>query len=174
MTVTVFVDTHVLLYARDLSEPVKRTRARAWLDHLWRERLGRTSVQVLSEFYYNATRKLHPGMTSEDAWERLQPYLAWNPQPVDQALLARAREVERRHRLSWWDSMVVGAAQLQGCAMLLTEDLQDGAFYGNVRVRSPFTLEVSEPAAEYAVTPVASPRHRTRGRPKRAQAAPPP
>ena len=53
-------------------------------------------------------------MTAEDAWERLQPYLAWNPQPVDQALLARAREVERRHRLSWWDSMVVGAARSSG------------------------------------------------------------
>lgn len=173
MTAAVFVDTNVLLYARDLSEPVKRERAKAWLDHLWRERLGRTSIQVLSEFYYNATRKLRPGLTSEDAWGRLQPYLAWSPQPVDQALLARAREVERRHRLSWWDSMVVGAAQLQGCAVLLTEDLQDGALYGNVRVRSPFTLEAGEPAAEYAVTPVVASRHRPRGRPKRLQTAPP-
>jgi predicted nucleic acid-binding protein len=170
MTGAVFVDTNVLLYARDLSEPVKQARAKAWLEHLWRERLGRTSVQVLSEFYYNATRKLNPGMTSEDAWSRLQPYLVWSPQPVDHALLARAHEIERRHRLSWWDSMVVGAAQLQGCAMLLTEDLQDGAFYGNVQVRSPFTLEAREPAAAYDAAPAANPRHRAPGRPRRIRA----
>lgn len=63
--------------------------------------------------------------------------------------------------------MVVGAAQLQGCALLLTEDLQDGAVFGDVTVRSPFTLDVHEPAAAYAVTPAARPRHRPRGRPKR-------
>jgi hypothetical protein len=49
----------------------------------------------------------------------------------------------------------------------LTEDLQDGAVFGGVTVRSPFTLDVREPAAAYAVTPVAKPRHRPRGRPKR-------
>jgi predicted nucleic acid-binding protein len=172
MTAAVFVDTNVLLYARDQSEPVKRLRAKAWLDHLWRERLGRTSIQVLSEFYYNATRKLHPGMTPEDAWSRTQTYLAWGPQPIDQALLARAQEVEQRYRLSWWDSMVLAAAQLQGCATLLTEDLQDGAVFGEVTVHSPFTHEVREPAAAYEVTPVAGFRHRARGRPRRPSPTP--
>ena len=67
----------------------------------------------------------------------------------------------------WWESMVVGAAQLQGCALLLTEDLQDGAVFGGVTVRSPFTLSVREPAATYAAIPAAKPRHRPPGRPKR-------
>jgi predicted nucleic acid-binding protein len=173
MTAAVFVDTNVLLYARDQGEPVKRVRAKAWLDHLWRQRLGRTSIQVLSEFYYNATRKLHPGMTSEDAWGRIQTYFAWGPQPVDQALLARAYEVEQRYRLSWWDSMVVAAAQLQDCEVLLTADLQDGVVFGSVTVRSPFTLDVREPTAAYAVAPAATPRHRPRGRPKRPHPGPP-
>jgi len=174
MTAAVFVDTNVLLYACDQSETVKRTRAKAWLDHLWRERLGRTSIQVLSEFYCNATRKLRPGMTPADAWGRIQTYFAWAPQPIDQALLARAHEVEQRYHLNWWDGMVVGAAQLQGCTVLLTEDLQDGAVFGAVTVRSPFTLDVREPAAAYTALPIAGPRHRPRGRPKRPLPGPPP
>ena len=58
------------------------------------------------------------------------------------------------------------AAQAQNCAVLLSEDLQDHALYGSVRVRSPFTLEISESPASYA--PAAVSRHRERGRPRRA------
>ena len=62
---------------------------------------------------------------------------------MDEALLRRAREIELRFKISWWDSMIVAAAQLQDCVLLLTEDLQDGAAYGSVTARSPFTLQVS-------------------------------
>jgi len=92
---------------------------------------------------------------------------AWDPQPIDAMLLARAREIEQRWRLSWWDSMVVAAAQLQGCPLLLTEDLQDGAQYGGVTVHSPFTHGVREPVPAYAVAPTVRPRHRGRGRPRK-------
>ncbi len=167
MTAPVFVDTNVFLYARDAGEPVKQPRAAAWLGHLWREQLGRTSVQVLSEYYVNVTRKLDPGLAADDAWDDVMALFAWRPQPIDEALMGLAREIERRHRLSWWDSLVVSAAQLQGCALLLTEDLQDGGVYGGVSVRSPFTLALGETIAAYAVVPVATRRHPPRGRPKR-------
>jgi hypothetical protein len=62
---------------------------------------------------------------------------------------------------------VVAAAQLQGCALLLTEDLQDGAQYGGVTVHSPFTHDVREPVPAYAVAPPVRPRHRGRGRPRK-------
>ena len=62
MTGRVFVDTNVLLYARDGSEPAKQPRARIWLEHLWRDMAGRTSMQVLSEYYFNVTRKTDEGM----------------------------------------------------------------------------------------------------------------
>jgi len=165
MSAPVFVDTNVFLYARDASEPAKQPRAAAWLEHLWREQSGRTSVQVLSEYYVNLTRKLSPGLAPEEAWEDVQGLLTWHPQPVDDALLRRGREIELRYRLSWWDCLVVGAAQLQGCIVLLTEDLQDGAVYGGVTVRSPFTVAVEEAAALYAVQPAATRLRRSRGRP---------
>lgn len=167
MTGPYFVDANVLLYACDASEPSKRPRAVAWLDNLWREGLGRTSMQVLSEFYCNATRKLKPGMEPDDAWHRAQRFLAWRPHAVDQPLFLRAREIEQQYRISWWDAMVVAAAQLQGCPVLLTEDLQDGGVYGSVTVRSPFTLEVREPAAAYETPPRVLSPHRRRGRPRR-------
>jgi predicted nucleic acid-binding protein len=167
MTAPVFVDTNVFLYARDAGEPVKQPRAAAWLERLWREQLGRTSMQVLSEYYVNVTRKLDPGLPAAAAWDDVMALFTWRPQPIDEALLRYGREIERRHQLGWWDSLVVAAAQLQGCALLLTEDLQDGGVYGGVTVRSPFTLALGEAVAAYAAVPVATSRHPPRGRPKR-------
>jgi predicted nucleic acid-binding protein len=166
MTAAVFVDTNVFLYARDAGEAKKQPLAAAWLEHLWREQIGRTSVQVLSEYYVNVTRKLSPGLAPDEAWDDVQALLMWHPQPVDDALLRRGREIELRYRLSWWDSLVVGAAQLQGCSVLLTEDLQDGGMFGGVAVRSPFTLAIEQTVAAYAVASRSALRHPARGRPK--------
>jgi predicted nucleic acid-binding protein len=168
MTAPVFVDTNVLLYARDSSEPGKQSRAAPWLEHLWRERRGRTSMQVLSEYYVNLTRKLKPGLSPEAAWDDVTAFLAWRPQPVDEAVMVRGREIEHRHRLSWWDSLIVAAAELQGCQLLLSEDFQDGRSYGSVTIRSPFTRGVEEPIAAYAALPQL-PRHPARGRPRRVR-----
>jgi len=166
MIAPVFVDTNVLVYARDLREKAKQPVAAQWIAHLWRDRTGRTSTQVLSEYYVTVTRKLKPGMPPAQAWEEVNAFLTWHPHPVDAALLQRAYQVEQRYRLSWWDSAVVGAAQLQDCALLLTEDLQDGAVFGSVTVRSPFTLAVEDPRAVYHILPTEN-AHRPRGRPVR-------
>ena len=166
MIAPVFVDASVLIYAVDAREVDKRLRAADWMARLWSERSGRTSVQVLSEYYMTVTRKLRPAVSTDSAWNDVKSLLAWRPQAIDQALLQRAREIEQRHRLSWWDSMVVAAAQLQDCAVLLTEDLPDGAAFGSVTVRSPFTLAVEAPRAGYAVALTAQ-RHPPRGRPRK-------
>ena len=167
MTGPCFVDANVLIYARDPRDAAKQQRANAWLEHLWREQRGRTSIQVLSEFYVNQKRLGGSGVAPEELWDRVARYFAWEPYPVDEQLLRSARQIERRYRLSWWDSMVVSAAQLQDCTLLLTEDLQDGAVFGGVTVRSPFTLDVREPAATYAASLPATSRHRPRGRPRK-------
>jgi len=175
MTALHFVDANVFLYASSDNEPVKQARARAWLEHLWQEERGRTSIQVLSEYHVNLKKRSGQRVPDQEAWARVAKYLAWKPQPVDETLFRQAREVEQRWRISWWDSMVVAAAQMQYCHLLLTEDLQDGMKFGSVTVRSPFTLEVREAAANYAVAyaetrRTASP-HRPRGRPRRVALA---
>lgn len=167
MTPTVFVDANVFIYAHDPAEPAKGARAREWLTRLWRDRSGRTSIQVLNECYANVTRKLR--VPPDIAWDEIARYFAWGPIALDETLLRRAREVERRYRLSWWDSLIVAAALLQDCQVLLTEDLQDGMVFGTLAVRSPFSPVIEEPAAAYHVAR-AAPLHRPRGRPKRMAA----
>jgi predicted nucleic acid-binding protein len=166
MTAPVFVDSNVFVYARDASDAVKQARAAEWLAYLWRERAGRISTQVLSEYYVTVTRKLDPGLPAKDAWDDVQALLTWRPYPVDAAVLVRGREVELRYRLSWWDSLIVAAAQLQGCAVLLSEDLQEGAVYGDVTIRSPFRLTVQEEVPMYSARAAAPRGHPPRGRPK--------
>ena len=168
MTGPCFVDANVLVYTLDPRDAAKQRRAAAWRDHLWLTGLGRTSVQVLSETYATM-RRIARDVPAEASWDAIAPYFSWNPRSIDEELMRRAREVEQRFRLSWWDSMIVAAAQLQDCALLLTEDLQDAGVYGTVTVRSPFTLEVREAAAAYAVPQRAANPHRPRGRPRRVQ-----
>lgn len=166
-----FVDTNVFLYARAASQPAKQRLAKAWVDHAWREQVGRISMQVLSEYYVNAIRKIDPPMLPADAWDDVTALMSWNPLPIDRAVVEAAHEVEERFGLSWWDCLIVAAAQLQGCSILLSEDLQDGAVLGGVTVRSPFTLAVSEAASAYRVAPALASRYRPRGRPRKVVAA---
>ena len=149
MTGPSFVDASVLLYTQDRRDLAKHKLAEEALDTLWRSSRGRTSVQALSEFYAVSTRKL--GVAPQTTWTEVARYFAWEPQPIDEALLRAAREVELRYKVGWWDSMIVAAAQLQECVLLLTEDLQDGAVFGAVTVRNPFAHEVREAGAEYVV-----------------------
>lgn len=167
MSVPIFVDTNIFVYAQQANELRRQPIAAEWLDQLWQEQLGRTSMQVLSEYYVTVTRKIKPAMAAAEAWDEIRNLLTWNPHPTDLELMLRAREIEQRYRLSWWDSMIVAAAQVQNCAVLLTEDLQDGAVYGGVTVRNPFTLGVSEALATYTVAPARIPGHPRRGRPRR-------
>lgn len=171
MTAPVFVDTNVFVYARQAGESVKQPLAARWLERLWSEQTGRTSIQVLNEYYTILTRKIKPPLSPAEAWEDVKNLIAWKPQSVDLELLHRGREVEQRYRLSWWDSLIVAAAQLQNCVLLLTEDLQDGAAYGAVTVRNPFTFGVSEDLTSYAVARVKVRAHPGRGRPKRVRPA---
>ena len=167
MSAPVFVDANVFIYAHSPDEPLKRARAAEWLATLWRDRRGRTSMQVLSECQWTLTRKY--GIPAETVWVDVSALFGWSPQPVDRQVLESAREIEQRFRLSWWDSLVVAAAQLQSCTLLLTEDLQDGQTFGAVRIVNPFLHAVHEPAAPYMVAQ-AAPVHRARGRPRRAYA----
>ena len=111
---TVFVDTNVLVYADDGREPAKRDQARVWLARLWAERRGRTSNQVLNEYYAVATRKLASQVTRGDARAEVRRYQHWNP----------------------WST----AGLHQGCEMLLTEDLQHDQRIDNLRIVNPFRV----------------------------------
>lgn len=141
---TVFVDTNVLLYAEDRADERKHAAARAWLRAIWLGRCGRLSTQVLNEFYVNATRKLVPPMPAGDARAEVRRYQRWQPWQVDHATVEAAWAVESRHGLHYWDALMVAAAQQQGCAWLLSEDLQHGQQFDGVTVVDPFRVGPEE------------------------------
>jgi len=168
MTEASFVDTNVFVYARDPRQEPKQHLAAGLIRRLWRERSGRTSVQVLNEYYATLTRRLDPLVDRETAWDDVLTLLAWNPQPIDGDVLVAAREIQRRYSTSWWDALIVGAAQAQHCRTLLSEDFQNGMVFGQLTVRNPFAANVAEPPAAYEIAITPRPRHRSRGRPAAA------
>src|SRR4051794_27307893 len=87
MTAPVFVDTNVFLYRHDSAKPEKQEAATVWLAHLWQSHRGRLSMQVLQEFYLNATQKLKPGLDRKVARQEVQDLMTWRPIPVDHQVL---------------------------------------------------------------------------------------
>ena len=163
-----FVDANVLVYACDPTDVRKQSVAQALLERLWVEQSGRTGIQALNEFYDVVTGKLRYAVTREQASDQVDSLLAWSPKAVDAEVLHRARHVEQRHRLNWWDALIVAAAQLQDCRILYSEDLHHGAIYDSLQVRNPFIEQVNEPAPPEYVTPRKVSAHRPRGRPRTA------
>ena len=168
MTEKIFVDTNIFVYMHDSGHPAKSRTAGEVLARLWREQSGRTSFQVLNELYVTLTRKLVRKVSPEQAWDVVETLLAWEPQSTDRELLVRAKQIEQRYRLSWWDSLIVSAAQLQDCDVLLSEDLQAGMAFGSVTVVNPFLAGVRDLEATYAPIQRLPSRHRSRGRPRKA------
>jgi predicted nucleic acid-binding protein len=138
-----FIDTNVLLYAYDKSEVTKRARAKQWLDSLWDNSTGAVSWQVLQEFYSNAVRKFDvPADTARD----LVKFMAeWNPPDVTIALIERAWHWTDQAQVSFWDGLIVAAAERSRCRFLLSEDFQAGRRFDSVTILNPF--ETSPPTA---------------------------
>lgn len=149
MTATYFVDTNVLVYARDPGEIDKHPVAVDWLQYLWQTRTGRLSVQVLQEYYQVVTRRLQPGRPRDLARADVRDLELWNPQTINAAVLEKAWSVEDRYGFSWWDALIIGAAQHVRCRYLLSEDLQHGQELEGLTVLNPFETPVpSAPAPD--------------------------
>jgi len=144
MTARVFVDTNVLVYARDRTDADKHRRALAWMARLWETRSGRLSWQVLHEYYVTVTRKLDPPRARDDAQEDVTSLVTWRPVALGLPVIDLAWRVEDRYGLSWWDALIVAAAHVGECDYLLSEDLQDGQDFDGVEVISPFSRTPEE------------------------------
>jgi predicted nucleic acid-binding protein len=144
MTAPVFVDTNVFVYSRDSRVTARQERAEEWLGFLWETRRGRVSRQVLQEYYTTVTRKLRPGLAVEEARADVRALFHWLA-PVDPVtLMESAWDLQDSFSLSFWDALIVGAAQHLGCAFVLTEDLPTGQDLGGIEVVSPFERLPSE------------------------------
>lgn len=134
--VLTFVDVDVLARADDVSDPVARERARKWLEHLWLKRCGRTSQQVLDEYYVLVTR-LGAGLSPGDARAKLRRYQVWHPWQTDARTVETAWGMEARFGLSYWDALAVAAAAQSGCHYLLTQSLPHRTAFDQVTTLRP-------------------------------------
>jgi predicted nucleic acid-binding protein len=133
-----FVDTNVLVYAHNAAEPDKHATARTAVDRLWADRSGIVSTQVLSEFYDVMTRKAKPPMSPIEAREIVGLYGTWRVVESNVALILAAGALHESDSIAFWDALIVEAARLAGCTVLLTEDLQKGRTFGALEVVDPF------------------------------------
>ena len=136
MSERVFVDTNIWVYAVDRSEPVKRERARAALAPRQDAHIT-VSSQVLTEFYTVVTRKLASPLSIGQAAQMVDRLSQLPVVSVDADLVLRAIQGSRTWGISLWDALIIGAAEVAGCDVVLSEDLADGATYGSVRVSNP-------------------------------------
>lgn len=132
----VFVDTNVLLYAASgtSSEVEERAAARRIL----REDNWAISVQVLQEFYVNATGKMRRTIQPHETTSFVRMLLTRPVVTITPELFARAIDIRRNYRISYWDAAIVAAAAHLGCTTLYTQDLNPGQAYDGVIVVDPF------------------------------------
>ena len=130
------VDTNIWVYAHDARDAQKRERARAVLGAdpggLW------TSPQVMGELYVTLTRMVASPMGAADARAVVAGLARLNVIPLEAAQVLQAADIAARYQLSYWDSLLIAAAQAARCDRLLTEDLQAGAVIAGVQIENPF------------------------------------
>ena len=139
MSAKFFVDTNILVYAYDRSEPRKQHQALALMDALVTGGLGAISVQVLSEFFVVVTRKLPEPLSVSEAYDRIEQFLRFWPvcNLTGMVALEAARGV-RDHQLSFWDAQIWAAARLNQIHIVLSEDFNSGQVIEGVRFINPF------------------------------------
>ena len=140
-----FVDTNILMYAHDSAAGEKHERAKALVEELWETRSGVVSTQVLQELAVNLRRKTKKPLDARATREVVSDYLAWHVVVNGGDSILEALDIEARYRVSFWDALVIQAAQTSGAETLYSEDLSDGQRYGVVRVRNPFKATDSTP-----------------------------
>jgi predicted nucleic acid-binding protein len=150
MSDKVFVGTNILMYAHDSAAGAKHQRAKALLERLWQERSAAISTQVLQELAVNLRRKVAVPLTTKAVQEIVADYLTWQVVVNDGTAIREALDFEERYGISFWDALIVQAANTVGASILYTEDLSDGQHYGSVRVENPLVDHVHEPKSPTA------------------------
>ncbi|HEX5103117.1 MAG TPA: PIN domain-containing protein [Pirellulaceae bacterium] len=132
-----FIDTNVLLY-RVSEDPTEREKSEI-AGKLLQATDVALSVQVLQEFYVQATRATRANRLSHDEAQALiEAWLRMSVQEMTVAVLRAAVESSKRFRLSYWDAAIIESARALGCKEVLSEDLSAGQSYAGVRAVNPF------------------------------------
>ncbi|MGZ8203971.1 MAG: PIN domain-containing protein [Burkholderiales bacterium] len=134
---TRFLDTNILLYSVS-TDPNERSK-RDIAEHLLSEPDNALSVQVLQEFYVQATLATRPrSLTHDSAVSLIRTWLRFPVQSLTVLIMSDALDIKVRSGLSYWDAAIVAAARALGSTELLSEDMQHGRQIGGVKIVNPF------------------------------------
>lgn len=133
-----FVDTNVLVYAHDAGAGERHRIAAALVRELWQSRRGVLSTQVLQEAWVNLRKKAARPVSRDEALALIEDYGRWEVVVNTNESIVEAIRLEERFGLSFWDALIVQAAQSAGVGTLYSEDLSAGQRFGTVRVIDPF------------------------------------
>lgn len=134
--VRTFFDTNILLYCDDQASPGKQQRALDLVIAHRKQRSGVVSLQVLQEYFANATRKL--GVDAALAQKKVETYARLEVVEPTVRDLLDAIDLHRLRQFSIWDALILHAARKAGCKVLLSEDLQHGQTIDGVAILNPF------------------------------------
>ena len=143
MSDKVFLDTNILVYAYDSSEPEKQTKAQTLLIQGIERENSVISAQVLGEFFVVVTRRIQKPLSAEQVEQVIDLLSILPAVEVDLKLVRRAISIHRESQISYWDSLIVSAAERAGCTKILSEGLNAGQAYHDVRVENPFDEAIS-------------------------------
>jgi predicted nucleic acid-binding protein len=136
------LDSNVLLYSVS-GDPKEAVKAAIAAGILQASDLA-LSVQVLQEFYVQATRANRPHrLPHEKASAFIESWLRFPVQEITVDILRAAVKLSDRYQISYWDAAIIEAARALGCKEVLSEDLNAGQSYGGVRVVNPFAARRS-------------------------------
>jgi len=135
--VPVFFDTNILIYSISI-DPLDATKRERAIALLQRED-GALSVQVLQEFYTQATRPSRPHRLPHDrAAGLVKGWSRFRVQEINLNIVNAALEIRALHKFSYWDSAIIAAARALGCRELYTEDMSHGRQVEGVLIVNPF------------------------------------
>ncbi|MFT5466291.1 MAG: putative nucleic acid-binding protein [Verrucomicrobiales bacterium] len=136
MAAKTFIDTNVLIYSVDSADAQKRERALQLIAALARDRTGVISTQILQEFYSAATRKL--GIEPLNAKPHIRDFQIFDIVQVTPVMIDEGIDWSILNQISFWDGLVVAAAETAGCHEMFSEDLGGGQTIRGVTIRNPF------------------------------------
>jgi len=137
MTEKYFVDTNVLVYAHDRRAGFKHERARQLVERLWDSGQGVLSTQVLQELCINLRGKVNPPLPVDVIRGLIQDYMSWQIVVNTPTSVIQALDIEVRYETSFWDALILQAAESSGAAVVYSEDLRAGQKSGLVQVINP-------------------------------------
>jgi predicted nucleic acid-binding protein len=133
-----FFDTNILVYAYDSHLPDKQQKAQNIVLSGVREGNGVLSTQVLGEFFMVVTKKINKPLSVSDARDIIKYMGRMKVQEIDVLIVERALDTLEQYKISYWDALIIAAAERARCKRILSEDLNAGQIYHGIEITNPF------------------------------------